>query len=145
MKTSRTTSECASIIVSIVMALVPDSGIAFPRGDDDSLRCPPALPPSLSLSLSSAFRLATSTLCSKSDVWSAGCILYELAAQHHAFEANSITALVKKITKGTYEDIPAGYSAELRGLISAMLQLKTQSRPAFLTLIQRPFLQPSIH
>lgn len=81
----------------------------------------------------------------KSDVWSAGCILYELCVQKHAFEANSITALVRKILRGQYEDIPANYSSNTRTLINAMLQQKPSARPAFLTILQQPFLQPYIH
>jgi len=80
----------------------------------------------------------------KSDVWSAGCILYELCVQKHAFEANSITALVRKILRGQYDDIPSIYSNDTRTLINAMLQQKPSARPAFLTILQQPFLQPYI-
>ena len=36
-------------------------------------------------------------------VWSLGCILYELLTSKHAFEASSINGLVRKIMKGRGE------------------------------------------
>jgi NIMA (never in mitosis gene a)-related kinase len=35
----------------------------------------------------------------KSDIWAMGCVLYELITQKHAFEGNSLPALVMKILK----------------------------------------------
>lgn len=77
----------------------------------------------------------------RSDVWSCGILLYELCCQKHAFEADSITALCRKILKGTYEDIPAVYSSDLRLLISSMLQQKQGARPPFQDILKLPFLQ----
>ena len=36
----------------------------------------------------------------KSDIWSAGCLIYELAALKRPFEANNHLALAKTIEKG---------------------------------------------
>ena len=33
----------------------------------------------------------------KSDIWSLGCVLYELATMRHAFEAPSMRALIQKV------------------------------------------------
>ena len=81
----------------------------------------------------------------KSDVWSAGCILYELACQRHAFEANSITALCRKILKGAYDDLPPEYSPGLRALVAAMLQQKPAARPAFMQILGLDVVQPALH
>jgi len=59
----------------------------------------------------------------KSDVWSVGCILYELSALRPPFHADSHLALVKNITSGHLQRIPARYSDDLFALISALLQV----------------------
>ena len=51
----------------------------------------------------------------KSDVWSLGCILYEMAALKRAFQAPSLPALVLKIMKGHYQPLPSHYSPEIKG------------------------------
>ena len=38
----------------------------------------------------------------KSDIWSLGCILYEMVTLRHAFDANSMKGLVLKILRGNY-------------------------------------------
>jgi NIMA (never in mitosis gene a)-related kinase 1/4/5 len=78
----------------------------------------------------------------RSDVWSSGILLYELCCQKHAFEADSITALCRKILKGTYEDIPSVYSSDMRLLISSMLQQKQGARPPFQDILKLSFMQP---
>jgi NIMA (never in mitosis gene a)-related kinase len=45
----------------------------------------------------------------KSDVWSLGCILYELCTLKHAFDAQNLKLLVLKIIRGTYPPIPNIY------------------------------------
>jgi len=45
----------------------------------------------------------------KSDIWSLGCVLYEMMALRHAFEATSMKQLVLKIVKGNYGPIPPSY------------------------------------
>jgi NIMA (never in mitosis gene a)-related kinase len=42
----------------------------------------------------------------KSDVWSLGCILYEMLSLNHAFDARSMKGLILKIMRGTYPPIP---------------------------------------
>lgn len=57
----------------------------------------------------------------KSDVWSAGCIIYELAALRAPFEATTHLQLATKIRAGKLDRIPSQYSDELMGIIKEML------------------------
>lgn len=58
----------------------------------------------------------------KSDVWSAGCVLYELCTLRKAFTGASLPALVVKILHGKYPPVPLRYSADLRRLVDCMLK-----------------------
>jgi NIMA (never in mitosis gene a)-related kinase len=53
----------------------------------------------------------------KSDIWSLGCILYEMATLRHAFEAGDMKGLVLKILRGSYPPLPTWYSKDLRTLV----------------------------
>ena len=59
----------------------------------------------------------------KSDVWSLGCILYELCTLRPPFSADSHMELVNSVTSGHLPRIPANYSDDLFTLISALLQV----------------------
>jgi len=42
----------------------------------------------------------------KSDIWSLGCVLYELVSLRHAFDAREMKGLVQKILRGSYAPPP---------------------------------------
>ncbi|KAJ3127368.1 Serine/threonine-protein kinase Nek7 [Nowakowskiella sp. JEL0407] len=68
----------------------------------------------------------------KSDIWSLGCLLYELAVLQSPFygEKMTIVSLCDKIAKCDYPPIPKGnYSADLSKLVSSMISLNPNSRP----------------
>lgn len=48
----------------------------------------------------------------KSDIWSLGCVLYELCALRHPFQGRNIRELVGRIMKGAYRPIPAIYRCD---------------------------------
>ncbi|KAL9654085.1 hypothetical protein ABK040_011629 [Willaertia magna] len=77
----------------------------------------------------------------KSDIWSLGCILYEMVTQKHAFEANNMKALVGKILRGTYPPISTTFSSGLRDLVSKMLQKDPKDRPSINSVLKLPFIQ----
>lgn len=58
----------------------------------------------------------------KSDIWSLGCILFELCALRRAFESSNLLSLVTEITEKEVREIPEIYSRELNRLIQRMLR-----------------------
>ena len=46
----------------------------------------------------------------KSDIWSLGCILFELCALQHAFEGQSLMQVMYKIVEGKVPPLPDKYS-----------------------------------
>lgn len=77
----------------------------------------------------------------KSDVWSLGCILYELATHRHAFEANSMKGLVGKILRGIYPAISSQYSQSLRNIVEICLQKDARKRPSIIELLQMNYVK----
>ena len=66
----------------------------------------------------------------KSDIWSLGCVLFELATLRHAFDADSMRGLVSKILRGIPPDVPAIFSSDFKHMIPDMLQKDPHRRPA---------------
>ncbi|KAK2864185.1 hypothetical protein Q7C36_003339 [Tachysurus vachellii] len=72
----------------------------------------------------------------KSDIWSLGCLLYELCALSPPFTAYNQEELAEKITEGKFRRIPYRYSDELNTLLSRMLHLKDYLRPSVESILQ---------
>jgi len=81
----------------------------------------------------------------KSDIWSLGCILYEMLTLRHAFDANSMKGLVLKILKGTYPPIPSVYSEDVRSLVQDLLTKDPNKRPSIRQILEKPFLRCKIN
>ena len=65
----------------------------------------------------------------KSDIWSLGCVLYEMCTLKHPFEAMTSGALILKILRGKYNPIPASYSRSLVELVDKLLTKDYRQRP----------------
>jgi len=81
----------------------------------------------------------------KSDIWSVGCILYEMLTLHHAFDGNSMRSLVYKILKGCPPPISEVYSSEMRNLVAEMLTKDPAKRPSVRQILDKPFLKAKIN
>merc|ERR1719181_118156 len=77
----------------------------------------------------------------KSDVWSLGCVLYELCMLKHAFSADNLLGLVYKIVSDKYEPIPSMYPQALNALIQRMLEKNADRRPSVRDLLADPYVQ----
>ncbi|XP_040398921.1 serine/threonine-protein kinase Nek5 isoform X2 [Cygnus olor] len=77
----------------------------------------------------------------KTDIWSLGCVLYELCALKHPFEGNSLHQLVLKICRGYFQPVSPKYSYDLRMLISQLFKVSPRDRPSMNSILRKPFLQ----
>ncbi|KAK9809093.1 hypothetical protein WJX72_009300 [[Myrmecia] bisecta] len=80
----------------------------------------------------------------KTDIWSLGCILYEMITFRHPFEGASMRQLISKIIKGSYLPISAGYSRGMRELVDSMLQVDSSRRPTANDLLKSPIVKARI-
>ncbi|XP_054510540.2 serine/threonine-protein kinase Nek5 isoform X1 [Agelaius phoeniceus] len=77
----------------------------------------------------------------KTDIWSLGCVLYELCALKHPFQGNSLHELVLKICRGRFQPVSPNYSYDLRILISQLFKISPRDRPSINSILKKPFLQ----
>ena len=66
----------------------------------------------------------------KADMWSLGCILYELVTLRPPFNGSSMMALMLAITKGQYKPIPAKLHPAVAPFAVKLLQVDPAKRPS---------------
>ncbi|KAM4742599.1 serine/threonine-protein kinase Nek3 [Anableps anableps] len=71
----------------------------------------------------------------KSDVWSLGCVLYELCTLRHPFQASSWKSLILKVCRGAYPPLPNHLPYELHYLIKHMFKTNPKDRPSVHTIL----------
>eukprot|EP00658_Telonema_sp_P-2_P015893 TRINITY_DN1613_c0_g1_i4.p1 TRINITY_DN1613_c0_g1~~TRINITY_DN1613_c0_g1_i4.p1 ORF type:complete len:718 (-),score=178.61 TRINITY_DN1613_c0_g1_i4:36-2189(-) len=80
----------------------------------------------------------------KSDIWSLGVVLYELAALQVPFSGSSLPQLVINIARGKYPPPPVHFSKQLHELIDAMLKHDPADRPTVSALLWEPLIAARI-
>lgn len=72
----------------------------------------------------------------KSDIWSLGCVLYEICALQPPFKSDDMQALHKKILKGVFLPLPKHYSSDLDLTVKSMLKVGPNLRPTVAQLLE---------
>uniref|UniRef100_A0A9J8DBQ8 non-specific serine/threonine protein kinase n=1 Tax=Cyprinus carpio carpio TaxID=630221 RepID=A0A9J8DBQ8_CYPCA len=80
----------------------------------------------------------------KTDIWSLGCVLYELCTLRHPFEGSNLKQLVLRICRGRYSPVSQRYSSELHLLLHLLFKVSPRDRPSANSLLKRPLLQQQI-
>ena len=78
---------------------------------------------------------------SKSDIWSLGCVTYEMLTLHPPFRAQSMEGLYKKVIKGHYPKISDNYSSDLSELIKMLLKVNSEERPTCAQILKHPIVK----
>ncbi|CEP60023.1 serine/threonine protein kinase KIN3 LALA0_S01e01266g [Lachancea lanzarotensis] len=71
-----------------------------------------------------------------SDIWSLGCVVYEMCTLHPPFQAKTYTDLQRRIRAGKFERIPEYYSQELQLVIESCINPDLQTRASAYSLLQ---------
>ena len=80
----------------------------------------------------------------KCDIWSIGCITYEMACLRVPFRGTSIHQLYLNIKRGNYEEIPKIYSNDLKYIIKLILCLDPLKRPSAEDLLNNDIIKRKI-
>lgn len=70
------------------------------------------------------------------DIWSLGCVLFELCTLQPPFQAKTHLQLQTKIKRGVIPEIPDSYSNQLRSIIRSCITVDPNARPSCFDLLE---------
>ncbi|KFU85059.1 Serine/threonine-protein kinase Nek11, partial [Chaetura pelagica] len=80
----------------------------------------------------------------KSDIWSLGCILYEMCCMSHAFTGHNFLSVVLKIVEGDTPSLPDRYPRKLNAVLCSMLNKNPLLRPAAAEILKIPYIDEQL-
>ncbi|KFV87982.1 Serine/threonine-protein kinase Nek11, partial [Struthio camelus australis] len=80
----------------------------------------------------------------KSDIWSLGCILYEMCCMNHAFSGHNFLSVVLKIVEGDTPSLPDSYPSKLNAVLNSMLNKNPTQRPAAAEILKMPYIDEQL-
>ena len=72
----------------------------------------------------------TAKFFEESDIWSLGCVLYEMITLKPPFRAENMEGLFHKVIKGKINKIPDRFSDDLFSIVKLLLQVNSDNRPS---------------
>ena len=80
----------------------------------------------------------------KSDIWSLGCILYEMLTLNPPFNADDFEGLYKKVMAGKYNKINSRYSEDMNELLKLLFKIDPKERPNCDEILKLDFIRKRI-
>ncbi|KAL5256617.1 hypothetical protein ACHWQZ_G011760 [Mnemiopsis leidyi] len=77
----------------------------------------------------------------KSDVWSCGCVLYEMLELRKTFDATNQLRLVYSIVTKEFKPVSESWSQDLRNILTSMLQKDPDNRPTVQDILDTPYMK----
>ena len=77
----------------------------------------------------------------KSDIWSLGCVTFEMLALHPPFRAENMEKLYNKVIQCQYGKISDRYSEDIKEIIKLLLKVKTKERPTCAQILKHPLVK----
>ncbi len=80
----------------------------------------------------------------KSDIWSLGCILYQMTTLKMPFQGNNFKEVYNNVLKCKYSPLPKIYSEDLDYIIKKLLQIDPVKRPNAKEILEEPIIKNKI-
>ncbi|XP_056339045.1 serine/threonine-protein kinase Nek11 isoform X4 [Oenanthe melanoleuca] len=80
----------------------------------------------------------------KSDIWSLGCILYEMCCMNHAFTGQNFLSVMLKIVEGETPSLPERYPSKLNAVLCSMLNKNPSLRPAAAEILKSSYIDEQL-